>query len=135
MTSGVISPLDMSLLMYEMTRTKVHRYSFAHILFENANVPDADTLARLSIYTVPSVAPSYTALLPYFLPPRTTLPHTLVMIVLDWTRPWTFVEELQTWLEWVERWAKGDGSRELEISREESRERRKYICPELLDHF
>ncbi|KAG5648773.1 hypothetical protein DXG03_000122 [Asterophora parasitica] len=45
------------------------------------------------------------------------------MIVLDWTRPWSFVEELQTWLQWVETWAKGDGSRELEMVREEGRER------------
>lgn len=84
---------------------------------------DIDTLARLSVYTVPSSNPSYTALLPHFLPPRTALPHTLVMIVLDWTRPWSFVEELQMWLLWVERWAKGDGSRELEVIREECRER------------
>jgi dynein light intermediate chain 1, cytosolic len=82
-----------------------------------------DTLARLSVYTVPSAASSYTSLLPHFLPPRSSLPHTLVMIVLDWTRPWTFVEELQMWLRWVDVWTKGDGSRELEIAREDSRER------------
>ncbi|KAF5387749.1 hypothetical protein D9615_000687 [Tricholomella constricta] len=88
---------------------------------------DADegeyTLARLSVYAVPSALPSYTSLLPHFIPPRQSLPHTLVMIVLDWTRPWSFVEELQTWLQWVETWAKGDGLRELEIIREEGRER------------
>ncbi|GBE79865.1 DLIC-domain-containing protein [Sparassis latifolia] len=84
---------------------------------------DEDTLARLSVYTVPSSAPSYTALLPHFLPPRVSLPHTLVVIVLDWTRPWTFVEELQTWLEWVESWVRTSDARELEIVREENRER------------
>ena len=47
-----------------------------------------------------------------------------MIIALDWTRPWTFIEELQMWLVWVERWAKGDSSRELEIVREEQRERR-----------
>ena len=58
------------------------------------------------------------------------------MIVLDWTRPWTFVEELQSWLIWVEKWAKGDGSRELEIVREECRERRKHDTPVVqLLHF
>lgn len=46
------------------------------------------------------------------------------MIVLDWTRPWSFVEELQIWLQWVEQWTKGDGSRELEVIREECREKR-----------
>ena len=85
----------------------------------------SDTLARLSVYTVPSSASSYTALLPHFLPPRSSLLQTLIIIVLDWTRPWTFIEELQTWLTWVETWSKGDASRELEVIREESRERRK----------
>ncbi|KAG9317814.1 dynein light intermediate chain-domain-containing protein [Chiua virens] len=84
---------------------------------------DEDTLARLSVYTVPSDAKGYTALLPHFLPPRTALPHTLVMIVLDWTHPWTFMEDLQTWLKWVEQWAKGDGAREVEIVSEENHER------------
>lgn len=36
------------------------------------------------------------------------------------------MEELQTWLLWIERWVKGDGSRELEMVREECRERCKY---------
>ncbi|KAF5333538.1 hypothetical protein D9611_002697 [Ephemerocybe angulata] len=106
-------------------KDEAHRVDFA-LGYDFANVrdeADEDTLARLSVYTVPSSAPSYTSLLPHFLPPRTSLPHTLVVIVLDWTRPWTFVEELQTWLQWVENWAKGDGSRDLEIVREENRER------------
>ncbi|KAF8076732.1 dynein light intermediate chain-domain-containing protein [Lyophyllum atratum] len=94
-------------------------YDFADIRDD----ADEDTLARLSVYTVPSASPSYISLLPHFLPPRQSLPHTLVMIALDWTRPWSFVEELQTWLQWVETWAKGDGARELEITREEGRER------------
>ncbi|TFK63540.1 dynein 1 light intermediate chain [Pluteus cervinus] len=102
-------------------------YDFADVRDE----ADEDTLARLSVYTVPSASPAYTALLPHFLPPRTAIPHTLVMIVLDWTKPWTFVEELQAWLQWVEIWARGDGARELEIVREESRER----LQALLQHY
>ncbi|KAJ7639320.1 dynein light intermediate chain-domain-containing protein [Roridomyces roridus] len=102
-----------------------HRTDFA-VGYDFANVrdeADEDTIARLSVYTVPSSSPEYTSLLPHFVPPRTALPHTLVMIALDWTRPWTFVEELETWLQWVEGWARGDTARELEIVREESRER------------
>ncbi|KAG2013214.1 hypothetical protein CC2G_010149 [Coprinopsis cinerea AmutBmut pab1-1] len=99
------------------------RIDFA-VGYEFADVKDEeDTLARLSVYTVPSSSHSYTNLLPHFVPPRTALPHTCVVIVLDWTRPWTFIEELQSWLQWVEDWAKGDGSREVEIVREENRER------------
>ncbi|KAF7302019.1 Dynein 1 light intermediate chain [Mycena indigotica] len=94
-------------------------YDFADVRDE----ADEDTLARLSVYTVPSSAATYTALLPHFVPPRTALPNTLVVIVLDWTRPWSFIDELETWLQWVERWTTGDGARELEIIREECRER------------
>lgn len=46
------------------------------------------------------------------------------MIVLDWTKPWSFVDQLETWMEWVNTWVKGDGARELEVAREEGRERR-----------
>lgn len=87
----------------------------------------ADTLARLSVYTVPSSAHAHLSLLPHFVPPRAALPHTAVMIVLDWTKPWTFVEQLELWLNWVEAWVKGDGSRELDVVREENRERRKRL--------
>ncbi|KZW04365.1 hypothetical protein EXIGLDRAFT_786391 [Exidia glandulosa HHB12029] len=84
---------------------------------------EEDTLARLSILTLPSSAPAYLSLIPHFVPPKTALPNSLVMILLDWTKPWSFIEQLEMWLQWVEKWAKGDGSREMEIAREESRER------------
>ena len=45
------------------------------------------------------------------------------MIVLDWTKPWTFIDHLELWLSWVTKWTKGDGSRELEVVRDEGRER------------
>ncbi|KAI0732781.1 dynein light intermediate chain-domain-containing protein [Fomitopsis betulina] len=102
-----------------------HRSDFA-LGYDWADVKDdadEDTLARLSVYSVPSSAAPYTSLLPNFLPPRTSLQHTVVIVVLDWTKPWTFVDELETWLEWVEKWAKGNGARELEIVREENHER------------
>ncbi|KAJ3991887.1 dynein light intermediate chain-domain-containing protein [Lentinula boryana] len=85
---------------------------------------DEDTLARLSIYSVPSSHPSFTPLIPSFLSPKLSLGHTTVIVVLDWTKPWTFVEEMEEWLAWVERWAGGELSgRELEMIRDENRER------------
>ena len=107
--------------------TKVGAFGFK-VLIGGDDLALVDTLARLSVYTIPSSAPAYTSLLPHYLPPRSSLPHTLVIIVLDWTRPWSFVEELQTWLQWVEKWAKGDGARELQIVREENCERCEYDC-------
>lgn len=49
------------------------------------------------------------------------LPHTAVMIVLKWILPWT--PESYTWFAWIERWAQGDSTRELEVVREENRKR------------
>ncbi|KAF8897852.1 dynein light intermediate chain-domain-containing protein [Infundibulicybe gibba] len=87
-------------------------YNFADVRDD----ADEDTLARLSVYTVPSCASSYTALLPHFLP-RAPPSHT------PWSSLSSTGRDLQTWLQWVETWAKGDASRELEIVREENRER------------
>lgn len=109
----------LSLQLFVLPLLYIHRYC-------------QDTLARLSVYTVPSSNPSYTALLPHFLPPRTCLPHTLVMIVLDWTRPWTFVEELEVWFKWIDDWVNSDSSREAQIAREEGRERCKCRLTALL---
>ncbi|KAJ3894200.1 dynein light intermediate chain-domain-containing protein [Lentinula edodes] len=101
---------------------------------------DEDTLARLSVYTVPSSHPSFTSLIPSFLPPKSSLGHTTVIVALDWTKPWTFVEEMEEWFAWIEQWAGGELSmpivsaevktkdlkkegRELDMIREENRER------------
>ncbi|KAN0132274.1 dynein 1 light intermediate chain [Lactarius tabidus] len=55
---------------------------------------EEDTVARLSTYTVPSSFPA------------AAISHTAVVIVLDWTQPCTFLEDLHTWLAWIERWVK-----------------------------
>ncbi|KAG8952640.1 hypothetical protein FRC04_004002 [Tulasnella sp. 424] len=99
-------------------------YDFA-VGYEWADVKDEaeeDTLARLSVFTVPSSNPAHLALLPHFVPPKTALPHSAIVIVLDWTRPWTFVEQLYTWLAWVEKWT-SESDRELQVLKEEGRER------------
>ena len=62
---------------------------------------------------------------------KTSLHNTLVMVSLDWTKPWTFVEQLESWLIWVDKWANGDGdgSREMEVPQDEGRERCEYVSP------
>ena len=83
------------------------------------------TQISLPIYPciVLSSAPSYTPIVPHFLQPQYALPHTVVVILLDWKRPRTFLEELHTWPNWIERRVQDDGPRKLEVTREEHRER------------
>jgi dynein light intermediate chain 1, cytosolic len=110
----------------EGMKSPVPRWGFLITHF----VPESvDTLARLSVYTVQSSNPTHLGLVSQVLPAKTSLHNTLVMILLDWTKPWTFVEQLENWLIWVDRWAKGDGSREMEVARDEERERCEYMSP------
>lgn len=100
-----------------------------------------ETLPPLSIYTPPSSYPSLIQLLPLSLsqppPPPTeagagpsssssssgssVLADTAILIVLDWTKPGTMVDQLLGWLEWVDEWAEGVAGRG---ESEEIRERR-----------
>lgn len=57
----------------------------------------SDTLARLSLYLLADPSPSFTPLIKPYLNPR-TLPHTLVVILLDWNHPWLWIRQLRDWI-------------------------------------
>lgn len=54
-------------------------------------------LARLSLYLLASPSPSFTPLIKPYLNPR-TLPHTLIVILLDWNHPWFWIRQLRDWI-------------------------------------
>ncbi|KAF2107748.1 dynein [Lophiotrema nucula] len=56
-----------------------------------------DTLARLSLYLLAQPSPSFTPLIKPYLNPR-TLPHMLVVILLDWNHPWLWIRQLRDWI-------------------------------------
>jgi hypothetical protein len=73
--------------------------------FHNAHFPishhivDIDASSRLSIYQVPPMDNAlHTALMPMALT-REALVDSLVLIVLDWEKPWTFLRDLRTWFQ------------------------------------
>ncbi|KAJ7205946.1 hypothetical protein C8J57DRAFT_1454441 [Mycena rebaudengoi] len=107
-----------------LQRTSHHRTDFA-VGYDYADVrdeADEDTLARLSVYNQYTALPCRT-----LCPPARRLPHTLVMIVLDWTRPWTSSKSLADVLRWVDAWARGDGRANSSLLREgEPRVRREW---------
>lgn len=57
-----------------------------------------DTLARLSLYLLANPSPSFTPLIKPYLNPR-TLPHMLVVILLDWNHPWLWMRQLRDWIQ------------------------------------
>ncbi|KAK3807260.1 MAG: dynein light intermediate chain-domain-containing protein, partial [Benniella sp.] len=56
-----------------------------------------DTVARLGLYQIAGSHKSYHALLKYCLNTK-TIADTVVLIVLDWSKPWAFVETLERWI-------------------------------------
>ncbi|KAF2665479.1 hypothetical protein BT63DRAFT_377307 [Microthyrium microscopicum] len=56
-----------------------------------------DMLARLSIYTLSKPSPHFIPLLrPLFTPQ--TIPNMLLVILLDWSDPWTWLRQLRSWI-------------------------------------
>ncbi|GBC09418.1 hypothetical protein RclHR1_08850001 [Rhizophagus clarus] len=72
-------------------------YTFVEVKDDEAE----DTLTRLGIYQLAGSHESYHSLLRFALN-YSTLPDSLVVIVLDWARPWTFIETLQRWIKFLE---------------------------------
>ncbi|KAI5301555.1 hypothetical protein KEM56_001606 [Ascosphaera pollenicola] len=56
-----------------------------------------DTLARLSIYLLSEPSTSFAPLLKPLLTP-TSIPQTLIVILLDWEQPWSWARELREWI-------------------------------------
>lgn len=55
-------------------------------------------IARLGMYQLGLSAPEYLPLLRFALNSE-TLADSLVIIALDWTRPWKFLESFQRWIQ------------------------------------
>ena len=56
-----------------------------------------DTLARVSAYLLSEPSLSFAPLLKPLLTPQ-SIPETLVVILLDWSDPWTWIRRLREWV-------------------------------------
>ena len=56
-----------------------------------------DILARLSIHLLSEPAPSYVPLLQPLLRPN-LIPQSLIVILLDWNEPWSWIQQLRDWI-------------------------------------
>jgi dynein light intermediate chain 1 len=60
-------------------------------------VGSTDVIARLGVYLIKEPSAAFIPLLrPLFTP--ASLPETLIVILLDWSRPWEWVRQMKTWV-------------------------------------
>ncbi|KAI9676286.1 MAG: hypothetical protein M1829_003115 [Trizodia sp. TS-e1964] len=57
-----------------------------------------DILARISLYLLSDPSPSFASLLQPLLTPQ-TLRNTLVVILLDWAQPWSWLRQVRDWIQ------------------------------------
>lgn len=76
-----------------------HEGSFSFLIDDTtrANIMTIDILARVSIYLLSDPSPSFAPLLRPLLTPQ-SVPETLIVILLDWSSPWTWVRQLREWI-------------------------------------
>ncbi|OBT70519.1 hypothetical protein VE03_00352 [Pseudogymnoascus sp. 23342-1-I1] len=56
-----------------------------------------DTIARLSLYLLADSSPTFTPLLRSLLTPE-SIPNTLIVVLLDWSEPWLWLQQLRDWV-------------------------------------
>lgn len=69
------------------------RLSYGNLIHARA----ADVLARLGIYLISEPTPAFVPLLQTLFTPE-TLPEMLIVILLDWARPWDWMRQVKTWV-------------------------------------
>ncbi|KAI8581467.1 hypothetical protein K450DRAFT_231451 [Umbelopsis ramanniana AG] len=68
---------------------------------EVADDENEDTIARLALYQLGLSAPEYLPLLNFAINTH-TIADSMIVLVLDWSKPWNFIETLQRWIKVLE---------------------------------
>ncbi|KAJ3110314.1 hypothetical protein HK098_000609, partial [Nowakowskiella sp. JEL0407] len=86
-----------------------------------------NTLARVGIFTLSSI--SYASLIPFAIYPPQSKPtstasweDSVVIISMDWSKPWQFVESLEKWFSVLEKVLENSEGESLDILREREKE-------------
>lgn len=80
----------------------------SRLLLHSSHHLATETLARLGVYQLPSPSPPFPSLLNLALS-RTTLLDSLVIITLDWEKPWLLLGQMKAWMGVLERLVGGGG--------------------------
>ncbi|GAP82325.1 putative dynein light intermediate chain [Rosellinia necatrix] len=74
-----------------------NNFALGYTYYGVLDADQEDILARVSLYLLSSPAPSFASLIKPLLTPR-SIPNTLIVILLDWSQPWSWMRQLREWL-------------------------------------
>ncbi|KAI1437802.1 dynein light intermediate chain-domain-containing protein [Xylaria sp. CBS 124048] len=72
-------------------------FALGYTYYDVLDADQEDILARVSLYLLTSPAPSFASLIRPLLTPQ-SIPNTLIVILLDWSQPWSWMRQLREWL-------------------------------------
>ncbi|ORX97884.1 dynein light intermediate chain [Basidiobolus meristosporus CBS 931.73] len=97
-TNGVSVGTDTSDLKHNLKNELALSYSFVDVKDEE----NEETVARIGLHQLAGSDAAYHHLLRFSLN-ENTFANSLAVIVLDWSKPWTFVETFERWIKLLER--------------------------------
>ncbi|KAI9814543.1 MAG: hypothetical protein M1832_005723 [Thelocarpon impressellum] len=74
-----------------------NQFALGYAYHDVLDADHEDTLARLSVYLLSDPSPSFAPLLRPLLTPQ-SIPNTLIVVLLDWTQPWSWLRQLREWV-------------------------------------
>ncbi|KAI1747258.1 dynein light intermediate chain-domain-containing protein [Xylaria castorea] len=72
-------------------------FALGYTYYDVLDADQEDILARISLHLLTSPAPSFASLIKPLLTPQ-SIPSTLIVILLDWSQPWSWMRQLREWL-------------------------------------
>ncbi|PSR87261.1 dynein light intermediate chain-domain-containing protein [Coniella lustricola] len=74
-----------------------NQFALGYTYYDLLDADHEDTLARISAYLLTSPSPSFAPLIKPLLTPQ-SIPNTLLVVLLDWSEPWSWVRQLREWM-------------------------------------
>ncbi|KAI1184495.1 dynein light intermediate chain-domain-containing protein [Nemania serpens] len=72
-------------------------FALGYTYYDVLDADQEDILARVSLHLLSSPSPSFASLLKPLLTLQ-SIPNTLIVILLDWSQPWSWMRQLREWL-------------------------------------
>ncbi|KUI73412.1 Cytoplasmic dynein 1 light intermediate chain 2 [Cytospora mali] len=74
-----------------------NQFALGYTYYDLLDADHEDILARISMYLLTSPSPSFASLIKPILTPQ-SIPNTLLVVLLDWSEPWSWVRQLREWM-------------------------------------